>query len=76
MSDEEHVFYFENAKKEWEEELRINPNSSIEDYKDWCTANNFGINNFSLHPKNLPLSNIRYDFGLHMLYTIVRKMLH
>ena len=76
MSDEEHLFYYENAKQEWEDELRINPDSSIADHKDWCASNNFGVNNFGLHPKHLPLSNIRYDFGLHMPCAIARKILH
>ena len=34
MSDEEHLFYYKNAKQEWEDELRINPDSSIADHKD------------------------------------------
>ena len=76
MTDEEHVFYFKNAKREWEEELRINPNSNVEDHKDWCAANNFGVNNFGLHPMHLPRSKIRYDFGLHMPCAIARKILH
>ena len=76
MSNEEYVFYFENATKEWEEKLRINSNSSIEYHKDSCTANNFSTYNFGLDPKNLPLLNIRYNFRLHMPYAIVYKILH
>ena len=76
MSDEEHLFYCENAKQEWEEGLRINPNSSVEDHKDWCAANNYGVNNFGLHPKHLLLLNIKHDFGLHMPYAIAHKILH
>ena len=50
MKYEEHVFYYQNAKKEWEEELMLNLNASIEDHKDWCTANNFGVDNFGIDP--------------------------
>ena len=76
MSDEEYLFYCKNANQEWEDELRINPDSSIADYKDWCASNNFGVNNFGLHPKYLLLSNIGYDFRLHIPCAIVRKILY
>ena len=37
---------------------------------------NFGVNNFSIHPKYLPLSKIRHDVGLHMICSTCRKVLY
>ena len=59
MTDEEHKMNYENAKLEWKQELKCNPDCDIEDHKDWCTKNNFGVNNFGLNPKHLPLSKVR-----------------
>ena len=43
---------------------------------DWCSEQNFGVNNFRIHPKYLALSKIRYDVGLYMICAICRKILH
>ena len=55
--------------KQIEEEL------SIADYVDWCSEQNFRVNNFRIHHKYLVLSKIRYDMGLHVICTICRKIL-
>ena len=36
MNDAEYTMCYENAKAEWEEELRNNPDCNIEDPEDWC----------------------------------------
>ena len=76
MKDEEYVFHYQNAKKEWEEELMLNPNARIEHHKHWCSANDFGVNNFVIDPKHLPLSKIRCNFGLHVPCAIARNIFH
>ena len=45
------MIYYKNAKAEWEEELRNNPDCNIEDYKDWRAENNFGVKHFGMNPK-------------------------
>ena len=59
MKDEEHAVCHKNALDEWECELSVNPDYSVEDHKDSCAENNFGVDNFSLHPAVLPASKIR-----------------
>ena len=53
-----------------------NPDSSIEDHKNSCTKNNFGVNKVVLNPKCLPLSKTLCDLFLHITYSIVRRILH
>ena len=76
MTDEEHLACYENASMEWEEIKKIEDNPSFSEHADWCSEFNFGVNNFGMHPKHVPLSTIRYDVGLHMVCAIIRKILH
>ena len=76
MTDDEYVMHYENSKSEWEEELRNNTYCNIGDHKHWCAENNFGVNNFGLNLKHLPLSKVTCDFLLHMSYATMRKMTH
>ena len=76
MTDEEHLALYENAQSEWENEVSNEDNPSIAEHEGWCAENNYGVNNFGLHPRLLPLSMVRYDIGLHMVCAIVRKCIH
>ena len=60
----------------WDKMKLIDENPSLSNHINWYTEHNFGVNNFGLNPKLLPLSCIRYDVGLHMVYAIIRKVLH
>ena len=41
--------HYETAKSELKEELTNNPDFNVEDHKDWCTENNFGVKSFGLN---------------------------
>ena len=70
VTDEEHIVCHNNAADEWESELSINAEYSVDDHKDWCAENNFGLN-----PAFLSTSKIRYDSGLHMPCVIAHDIL-
>ena len=60
---------------EWECESIVNPEHSIEDHKDWCAENKFGVNNFGLDPSILPMSKTRHGAGLHLPCAVAHKRL-
>ena len=76
MTHEEQEDCYENAAQEWEEMKRIDEEASMSDHVDWCSEQNFGVNNFGVHPKHLSLSKIRCDVGLHLICAIIRKVLY
>ena len=76
MTDEAHAACYDNATMEWEQMKLIDDNPSVSDHVNWCAEHNFGVNNFGINPKLLPLSCIRHDVGLHMVCAIIRKVLH
>ena len=76
MTDEAHVTCYNNATMEWEQIKLIDNNPSVSDYANWYTEHNFRVSNFGINYKLLPLSCIRYDVGLYMVYTIIRKDSH
>ena len=49
---------------------------SIRDYKDWCSAFRYGINNFGVNPMNFTMSKVRCGVTLHLVCAIVRKFTH
>ena len=64
-----------NYKKEWEYVLSQTENANIRDHNGWCAERNFGVSNFGLNPKCLPLSKTSYDVGLHMRCSIAKNIL-
>ena len=75
INDEERAACYENEAIEQEEIDKSTEDPRILEHVDWCHEKNFGVNNFGLHPKYLPLSKIRHNVGLHMVCAIVRKEL-
>ena len=63
MKYEDYIVYHKNAIDEWEHELSLNAHGSMDNYKDWCAVNNFGVNTFVINPAFLPASKIRNDAG-------------
>ena len=49
---------------------------SISYHKDWCHEFNYGINNFGVNPRNFPISKIRCDVSLHLVFAIAQKCMH
>ena len=60
---------------EWEEVKKCTEDPAISDYADWCYEKNFGVKNFGLHPKYLPLSKIRCEVLSQTICAIVRKVI-
>ena len=45
MTEDRLNLHYKNTIYEWDYELSINPYYSVEDHKDWCAENNYGVNN-------------------------------
>ena len=76
MTDEEYLALYEDTQLEQESKIASADNLSVADHEDLCTENNHGINNFGLDPNLLLLSKLRYNAGLRIAYSIVRKCMH
>ena len=66
MTDDDIMMCHKNSADEWEHELSINADCSIDNHRDWCAENNFGANNFGFSPTVMLESKIRHDVGLHV----------
>ena len=62
-----------NFKIEWGKEKMLNDEPSKKYDEDWCTEENYSVDNFSMHHKCLHVSRIRHDTELYLACAIVRK---
>ena len=67
--------YYKNTLGKQEYKLSINTDYSTDNHKDWYAKNNFGTNNFGLNLLVLPISKMRHNVSLYILYAIAYKIL-
>ena len=70
MIDDERMLHHKNAADEWEHELSVNADCSVDNHKDWRAENNFGLN-----PTVAPTSKIRHNVGSCVPCAIARKII-
>ena len=76
MSDADYLKYYNRSNRRW---MLKRKREGVEKYtnanhSNWIDEKNLGVSHFGIHPKLLPLSNIRFD-TFHMKCSITRKLM-
>ena len=76
MSDKDYLVRYERSNRRWnlkQKHVGIDKYTNA-NHLDWVDEKNLGVSHFGIHPKLLPLSNIRFD-TFHMKCSITRKLM-